>query len=306
VLGAGHANRQGQTDLLSDPSAEGSRDVRRRSEEVDGTCHVKEGLVDRHPLDARGEVMEYRHHLVAEFLVAAEVTSDEEKVAAQLARPPARHPGPDAIGPGLVGGRQHHAAAHGDGPFPQGRVQELLDGRVEGVQVGVKDRRPARSRHHAPETSRTYVRFPVGDSHRRYGPGSPALCSVTGHADVPTPNPSGNSTIPRRSGITLGTPLPWPHAGFEQKNRGGEAMSGEISGKFGQVLRGRNLIILAVTDVVLFLIANVAYGGGNQHGLRNNVSNVAWAVFLVGFFVLVVLGIVSIARAMLRRSKAHA
>jgi membrane associated rhomboid family serine protease len=83
-------------------------------------------------------------------------------------------------------------------------------------------------------------------------------------------------------------------------------MSGEISGKFGQVLRGRNLIILAVTDVVLFLIANVAYGGGNQHGLRNNVSNVAWAVFLVGFFVLVVLGIVSIARAMLRRSKAHA
>jgi hypothetical protein len=33
---------------------------------------------------------------------------------------------------------------------------------------------------------------------------------------------------------------------------------------------------------------------------------VAWAVFLVGFILLVVLGIVSIARAMRRRAKAHA
>jgi membrane associated rhomboid family serine protease len=83
-------------------------------------------------------------------------------------------------------------------------------------------------------------------------------------------------------------------------------MSGELSGKIDQVLKGRNLIILAVTDVVLFLIANIAYGGGNQHGLRNDVSNVAWAVFLVGFIALVVLGIVFIARAMRRRAKAHA
>ena len=83
-------------------------------------------------------------------------------------------------------------------------------------------------------------------------------------------------------------------------------MSGELSGKFGQVMRGRNLIILGVVDVVLFIVANVAYGGGNQHGLRNNLSNVAWAVFLVGFFVLVALGIASIARAIRRRAKAHA
>jgi uncharacterized membrane protein YqgA involved in biofilm formation len=83
-------------------------------------------------------------------------------------------------------------------------------------------------------------------------------------------------------------------------------MSSELSGKIDQVLKGRNLIILAVTDVVLFLIANIAYGGGHQHGLRNDVSNVAWAVFLVGFIALVVLGIVFIARAMRRRAKAHA
>jgi ABC-type dipeptide/oligopeptide/nickel transport system permease subunit len=98
----------------------------------------------------------------------------------------------------------------------------------------------------------------------------------------------------------------WIRQEIEEDNREGGAMSGELGGKFGQVLKGRNLIILAVTDVVLFLIANIAYGGGNQHGLRNNVSNVTWAVFLVGFLLLVVLGIASIARAMRRRAKVHA
>jgi hypothetical protein len=76
--------------------------------------------------------------------------------------------------------------------------------------------------------------------------------------------------------------------------------------KFDQLVRGRNLIILAATDVVLFLIANVAYGGGNQHGLRNGVSNVTWVLFLVGFLLLVVLGIACLAQVIRRRVKAQA
>jgi hypothetical protein len=76
---------------------------------------------------------------------------------------------------------------------------------------------------------------------------------------------------------------------------------------FDKVFRGRTLIKLAVVDVVLFLIANVAYGGGNQHGLRNNVSNVTWALFLIGFLLLIVSGIVCLAQVMLRRrARAHA
>jgi len=75
--------------------------------------------------------------------------------------------------------------------------------------------------------------------------------------------------------------------------------------KFDQVVRGRNLIILAATDVVLFLIANIAYGGGNQHGLRSGVSNVAWVLFLVGFLLLIVLGIACLAQV-IRRVKAQA
>ena len=82
-------------------------------------------------------------------------------------------------------------------------------------------------------------------------------------------------------------------------------MRNELSMKFEQVVRGRNLIILAVADVVLFLIANIAYGGGNQHGLRNNVSNVTWAIFLIGFFLLILFGIAYLAQAIRRRTKAH-
>jgi low temperature requirement protein LtrA len=71
--------------------------------------------------------------------------------------------------------------------------------------------------------------------------------------------------------------------------------------KFERVVRGRNLVILAATDVVLFLIANIAYGAGNQHGLRNGVSNVAWVLFLVGFLLLIVIGIAFLAQVIIRR-----
>jgi hypothetical protein len=76
--------------------------------------------------------------------------------------------------------------------------------------------------------------------------------------------------------------------------------------KFDKLVRGRNLIILAVADVLLFLIANIAYGGGNQHGLRNGVSNVTWVLFLVGFLLLIVMGIACLTQVIRRRVKAHA
>jgi hypothetical protein len=83
-------------------------------------------------------------------------------------------------------------------------------------------------------------------------------------------------------------------------------MRNESVTKFERVVRGRNLLILAATDVVLFLVANVAYGAGNQHGLRNGVSNLAWALFLVGFLLLIVSGIGCLAQVIGRRVKAQA
>ena len=66
------------------------------------------------------------------------------------------------------------------------------------------------------------------------------------------------------------------------------------------VVGGRSLIFLAVADVVLFLIANVAYGGGDQHGLRIAVSNVAWVLFLLGVLLLIVLGIIALGQLIWR------
>jgi hypothetical protein len=54
------------------------------------------------------------------------------------------------------------------------------------------------------------------------------------------------------------------------------------------------------------LVANVANGAGRQHGLRNNVSNVAWVLFLVGFLVLIVLGIVALAQLVRQHGRARA
>jgi Na+-driven multidrug efflux pump len=72
-----------------------------------------------------------------------------------------------------------------------------------------------------------------------------------------------------------------------------------------EAVRGRNLIYLAVADVVLFLIANVAYGAGDQHGLRNTVSNVTWVLFLLGVVLLIVFGIIALGQLIWRRGKAR-
>jgi hypothetical protein len=76
--------------------------------------------------------------------------------------------------------------------------------------------------------------------------------------------------------------------------------------RIDQVVRGRSLIILAIADVVLFIVANIAYGPGHEHGLRMAVSNVTWILFLIGFLLLIVLVILSLAQVIRRRVKAHA
>jgi len=72
-----------------------------------------------------------------------------------------------------------------------------------------------------------------------------------------------------------------------------------------EAVRGRNLIFLAVADVVLFVIANVAYGGSAPQGFRGVVSNVTWVLFLLGVSVLIVLGIIALGQLIWRRGKAR-
>ncbi len=68
--------------------------------------------------------------------------------------------------------------------------------------------------------------------------------------------------------------------------------------------RGRTLLTVAVTEVVLFVIANVTYGNGkNHHGPMRTLSNVVWAIFLVGFVIMIVVAIITLARLIMHRTK---
>jgi hypothetical protein len=66
------------------------------------------------------------------------------------------------------------------------------------------------------------------------------------------------------------------------------------------VLSRRNLIYLAIADVVLFVIANALYNGGH---VSRDISNVAWVAFLLGVVLLIVLGVVALVQS--RRPRAR-
>jgi Na+-driven multidrug efflux pump len=84
-----------------------------------------------------------------------------------------------------------------------------------------------------------------------------------------------------------------------------EPMSKEssVAGFRQAVVRGRTLILLAVADVLLFVVAAVANGAGNQHGFRLVVSNGVWALFLIGCVLLIVLAIAVVAQSLFQLAK---
>ncbi len=69
------------------------------------------------------------------------------------------------------------------------------------------------------------------------------------------------------------------------------------------VVRGRTSIVLAVGDVLLFVVAAIANGPGNQHGFRLVVSNGVWALFLIGCVLLIALTVAVLVQSVVRRAK---
>ena len=102
---------------------------------------IGERLVDRYPLDQRREVVEHVDRRIAQPLILLEMTADENELRAELPRLPARHAAAHAERLGLIGGGKHHAAADRDRLAAQARVEQLLDRRIERVEIGMKDRR---------------------------------------------------------------------------------------------------------------------------------------------------------------------
>jgi hypothetical protein len=86
---------------------------------MDRAGNIKECLINRHPLDARGEVMEDSHDVVAELLIAPEVAADEKEIATQPPGPPPGHATADTVPSRFIRSRQHHSPAYGDRPVPQ-------------------------------------------------------------------------------------------------------------------------------------------------------------------------------------------
>ncbi len=91
VLGASHADRQRESDLVAYASTDSRRYLSRCSEETEGAGNIEKCLIYGHPLHSRSEVMKDRHDFVAELLVTAELATDEEKIATKLAGPPPGH-----------------------------------------------------------------------------------------------------------------------------------------------------------------------------------------------------------------------
>jgi hypothetical protein len=106
---------------------------------VSAAGNIGESFVDGNPLDERREIIEHLDDGVAEPLVVAEMTADEDQLRTKLAGPPARHAAADSESLGFIRGGKHDPATDGDGLAAQRRVEQLLDRSVESIEVGVED-----------------------------------------------------------------------------------------------------------------------------------------------------------------------
>jgi hypothetical protein len=102
-------------------------------------CNVGEGLVDGDALDGRREIAQDGDGGVAETLIRVEVTADEDEVGTELPREAAGHAAPYTESSRFIGRREDHAAANGNRPVAQAGVEQLFDGRIEGVEVRVQN-----------------------------------------------------------------------------------------------------------------------------------------------------------------------
>jgi hypothetical protein len=104
-----------------------------------GARDVGKSLVDRNPLDERRVITQHLDGGVTQPLVLREMAADKSQLRTELARPPSGHTATDTKGLGFVGSGKHNPATHGNRPAAQRRVEQLLDRRIEGVQIRMED-----------------------------------------------------------------------------------------------------------------------------------------------------------------------
>src|SRR5882757_9658652 len=101
--------------------------------------YVGKGLIDGATLDERREITDHLDGGVAQPLVVLEMAADKSELRTEFARAPSRHAATNPEGLGFVGSGQHNPSTDGDGLAAQGRVEQLLDRGIEGVEVRMED-----------------------------------------------------------------------------------------------------------------------------------------------------------------------
>ena len=134
-----YADRDRQAEFRPHAPPDRARNLGRRTEEMGAARDIGKGLVDGDPLHQRREVTQHLDSGIAQALILAEMAADENELRAELARAASRHAAAHAEGLGFVGGGKHDPTTDGDRLAAQGRVEQLLDRGVEGVQIGMKD-----------------------------------------------------------------------------------------------------------------------------------------------------------------------
>ena len=155
------ADRDRQSDLGAHPGADLLADGLGRTEQMDRAGHVEERFVDGDALHEWREVAQHCHDLVAQALVVGEVPLDERQVRAQAPGPPSGHAALHPEPFGFVRRGKYHAAADRDRTPAQRRMQELFDGCVEGIEIGVQDR--GTSGHDRSLVEQVFVRQKIVD-----------------------------------------------------------------------------------------------------------------------------------------------
>ena len=148
-----HPDRDRQPDLRQHVGAQPPGDLQRRPGDLPQPADVEERLVDRQPLDQRRGVLEDLEHRLAGLGVRRHPRVDHDRAGAAAQRLSTVHRGADAVRLGLVAAGEDDAGADDHRAAAQAWVVPLLDRRVERVQVGMQDGRPAGFR------TRTHVRI---------------------------------------------------------------------------------------------------------------------------------------------------
>ncbi len=145
ALVGGDADADGEPCLLAHLAPDVARHRARAAEARRAAGGVEKRFVERERLHQRRHVTKDRHHLSRHLDVALEVRRHPDRAGTEAERAAHRHGGACPEHARLVRRRRDDAAILGaaadeHGLAAQLRVVELLDGREEGVEIGVQNR----------------------------------------------------------------------------------------------------------------------------------------------------------------------